>query len=260
MATSTRLFISEPLSEDAVVGASPDQAHYLRSVLRLKGGEDIVLFNGRDGEWRARLDGVGKGWASLRVEEKRREQADGPDLWLLYAPIKRARHDFVIQKAVELGIARLAPVLTRRTQVERIKEQRLEANAIEAAEQCERLDVPTIDPPERLERWLDDWPDDRWLIVCAEAGQAPPMAEVLAQARAEAGSEPAGGRTKWALLTGPEGGFSDAELETLRHLTFVKAVGLGPRILRAETAALAAIAVWQSILGDWGHRPPDRSG
>ncbi len=255
MATSTRLFVPDALADGAVVGASPDQAHYLRSVLRFKGGEEVHLFNGRDGEWAARVEGLGKGWASLAVESQRRAQQASPDLWLLYAPIKRARHDFVIQKAVELGVSRIAPVRTRRTQVERVKEERLEANIVEAAEQCERLDVPVLEAPKSLERWLDDWPADRRLIVAAEHGAAPPIAEALAAAR----DAPDPDRPAWAILIGPEGGFSDAELETLRDLAFVMPVGLGPRILRAETAALTAIAVWQSVLGDWGTRPPDRA-
>lgn len=255
MASATRLFVEQDLAAGAVVGASADQAHYLRSVLRMKGGEPVVLFNGRDGEWTATVDGLGKGWASLKVGSKRREQTSSPDLWLLFAPIKRARHDFLIQKATELGCSRISPVLTRRTQVERVKQERLAANAIEAAEQCERLEAPIVDPPRKLQDWLDDWPADRRLLVAAEAGAAPPIAETLAAARAT--PDPA--RPRWAILIGPEGGFDQDELEFLRQLAFVTPVGLGPRVLRAETAALAALAVWQSVLGDWGARPPGRS-
>ncbi|MEQ8603025.1 MAG: 16S rRNA (uracil(1498)-N(3))-methyltransferase [Marivibrio sp.] len=253
MASATRLFVEQDLNAGAVVGASADQAHYLRSVLRMKGGEPVLLFNGRDGEWSARIDGLGKGWASLKVLEKRRDQTASPDLWLLFAPIKRARHDFLIQKATELGCARISPVLTRRTQVERVKDERLRANAIEAAEQCERLEAPQVDAPRKLQDWLDAWPADRRLLVAAESGDAPPLAEALA-------AEPDPDRPRWALLIGPEGGFAQDELESLRQLAFVTPVGLGPRVLRAETAALAAIAVWQSAAGDWGSRPPGRNG
>jgi len=256
MSASPRLFVGQDLAAGAVVGASADQAHYLRSVLRMKGGEAVVLFNGRDGEWAAVVEGLGKGWASLKVLEKRRAQTGPPDLWLLFAPIKRARHDFLIQKATELGCSRISPVLTRRTQVERVKEERLRANAIEAAEQCERLEAPIVDAPRKLQEWLDAWPDDRRLLVAAESGDAPPLAETLAAARAD----PDSARPHWAILIGPEGGFAQDELETLRQLAFVTPVGLGPRVLRAETAALAAIAVWQSAVGDWGARPPGRTG
>lgn len=256
MATATRLYVPDDLREGAAVAASADQAHYLRSVLRCKGGESVHLFNGRDGEWSARIEALGKGKATLAVEAKRRDQTVAPDLWLLYAPIKRARHDFVIEKAVELGVSRLVPVLSRRTQVERVKQERLQANIVEAAEQCERLDLPDLAEPAPLERWLDAWPADRRMILCAESGAAPPIGEALAAAR----DAPDPDRPRWAVLIGPEGGFSDAELETLRHLPFVLPVALGPRILRAETAALAAVGVWQSVLGDWGMRPPDREG
>ena len=243
-----RLFVPDDLFEDAVIGASPDQAHYLRSVLRFSGGETLKLFNGRDGEWSARLDGVGKGWASIRVLAHERAQTTPPDLHLLFAPVKRARHDFLIQKAVELGVTRLTPVLTARTMVERVKGERLAANAIEAAAQCERLDVPAIDDPQPLGRVLESWPEDRRLMLCAETGTAVPIAEAV-------GGPADPNRPRWAILVGPEGGFSDAELASLRHCPFVVPVGLGPRILRAETAALAAIAVWQSVAGDWGSRP-----
>lgn len=254
MATATRLYVPDPLAAGAVVGASAEQAHYLRSVLRMKGGEEVLLFNGRDGEWSARIEGLGKGWASLAVEAQRRPQTAEPDVWLLFAPIKRARLDFLLQKAVELGASRIAPVLTQRTQVERVKTERLVANAIEAAEQCERLDAPQVDAPRALDAWLDAWPADRRLLLCAEAGAAPPIADALAAHRAQPDAE----RPHWAILCGPEGGFTNAELELLRELSFVTPVGLGPRILRAETAGLAALAVWQSVMGDWGSRPPDR--
>lgn len=246
--SDTRLHIRDDLAAGTVVGTTPEQAHYLRSVLRLGPGTTVRLFNGRDGEWSATIDGIGKGWASLAVGENLRPQETGPDLWLLFAPIKRARIDFLLQKAVELGAARLVPVLTRHTNVERVKADRLRANAVEAAEQCERLDVPEVEDPRPLDRVLAGWDSARPIYACLESGAAPPMADVVRN-----GTAPA------AILVGPEGGFSDAELETLRQCPFLLPVGLGPRILRAETAAVAALAVWQALAGDWGGRPFGRN-
>lgn len=251
----TRLFVEEPLSEGRVVGLDPERSHYLRTVLRLERGARVALFNGRDGEWVARVDGLGKGWCSLAPERRTRGQAPDADLWLLFAPIKRARIDFVAEKAAELGASAIWPVLTRRTDVARVNLDRLRANAIEAAEQSERLSVPELREPERLDRVLDGWPAERALLVCAEAGPARPIAEAAAALR----GRPA------AVLTGPEGGFSQDELDRMARLDFVVPVGLGPRILRADTAALAALACWQALAGDWtaagsDARPPFRSG
>ena len=251
-----RLYVEDALDEGGTVGAGPEQAHYLRSVLRLTAGAEVVLFNGRDGEWRARIDGIGKGWASLALLERTRPQAAPPDLWLVFAPIKRARIDFLLQKAVELGATRLVPVITQHTHVERMRPERLRANAIEAAEQCERLEVPEIAAPAKLDRLLDGWDAARPLFACLEAGPGvPPLARVLAQRDRSGGTV-----QEAAILVGPEGGFSHAELEMLRHKPFVSPVGLGPRILRAETAAVAALSVWQALTGDWGGRPFGRDG
>lgn len=243
----TRLYVEEDLASGQTIGADRQQAHYLRSVLRLSSGAAIALFNGRDGEWLAHLDGIGKGWASLNVDSQLREQVEGPDLWLAFAPIKRARIDFLAEKATELGCRRLLPVMTRFTAVDRVNVERLRANAREAAEQCERLDVPQVEAPRPLPNLLDDWPHERRLLVCSERGKANPLSEIL-------DIEDAGQPT--AVMTGPEGGFAETELETLARLPFVTLVSLGPRILRADTAALAALAVWQSVRGDWGLRPP----
>ena len=243
---ATRLYVETDLGPGAAVGLAPGRAHFLRSVLRLKRGAALALFNGRDGEWLARIDALGKGWASLQVESQRRAQEGGPDLWLLFAPLKRARLDYLIEKAVEFGVARLQPVLTRHTAVTRVNLERLAANAREAAEQCERLDLPEIAAPAALFTALGDWPTGRRLLVCAEAGAARPIAEVLAEERGGAGD---------AILTGPEGGFARSELDGLRNLPFVSVVGLGPRILRADTAALAALACWQALAGDGAARP-----
>ena len=239
----TRLHVEDDLAEGASVGLDHARAHFLRSVLRLGPGAPLALFNGRDGEWAATIEGLGKGWASLSVGGRRREQAGTPDLWLAFAPIKRARIDFLAEKATELGVARLLPVTTRHTAVSRVNRDRLAANAREAAEQCERLTVPAVEEPRDLFALLGDWPAERRLLVCAEAGPARPIASVLAEA-----AEGPGG--PWAILTGPEGGFAQSELDALRKLPFVTAIGLGPRILRADTAALAALACWQAVLGD----------
>lgn len=223
-----------------MVGLSPEQAHYLRNVLRLDAGAGLRLFNARDGEFEARLDGIGKGWASVTVGELRRTPEPDFDLSLIFAPVKRARLDFLVEKATELGVVALQPVWTRRTIVERVNLDRLAANAVEAAEQTERLSVPRIEAPLPLGRLLEEWRPERRLLVCAESGAAVPLATAL-----RALSPPL------AVLVGPEGGFEESELDALRELPFVTAVGLGPRVLRADTAALAALAVVQAVAGDW---------
>lgn len=247
----TRLYVEADLDAGATVGLDHARAHFLRSVLRLKQGARVAVFNGRDGEWAARIDALGKGWASLAVEDRRREQQPEPDLWLLFAPIKRARLDFLVEKAVELGVSRLQPVMTRHTAVSRVNLERLAANAREAAEQCERLSVPGVGEARALFDLMGDWPPARRLLVCSERGEAEPLARALG---AEAGRPAAA----WAVLTGPEGGFASSELDGLSKLPFVTPVGLGPRILRADTAALFALACWQALVGDGAARPPAR--
>lgn len=246
----TRLYLEDDLAAGRTLGLDHARAHFLRSVLRLSRGALLALFNGRDGEWLARLDGLGKGWASLVVERRLRAQSASPDLWLVFAPIKRARIDFLAEKATELGVTRLQPIMTRYTAVSRVNRERLAANAREAAEQCGRLDVPEVTAPRELFDLMGDWPVDRRLLLCAEAGPARPIDEVL---REQAGAAaPAG----FAVLTGPEGGFTGSELDALSKLPFVTPVGLGPRVLRSDTAALAALACWQAVVGDGRVRPP----
>ncbi len=253
-AVKTRLYVESPLAEGQSVGLDHERAHFLRHVLRLDRGDAVAVFNGRDGEWRAVIDGFGKGWCSLTVAQQRRVQSAAPDLWLLFAPLKKGRIDFVAEKATEMGVSLLWPVFTRRTDPNRVNSDRLRANAVEAAEQCERLSVPELAAPLPLARALADWPADRRLFLCAEAGNARPIAEAMR----ETGPCPA------ALLIGPEGGFDQSELDELGKLPFVVPVGLGPRILRADTAVVAALACWQSLSGDWtadggDTRPPFRS-
>ena len=237
----TRLYVTADLAAGASVALDASQAHYLKHVLRLERGAPVSLFNGRDGEWRAVIDGFAKQSGTVRLERRTREQVAEPDLWLVFAPVKRARIDFLVEKATELGVSALQPVLTERTQVERVNLERLRANVREAAEQTERLTLPEVRAPLPLARALELWPAERRLLLCDESGTAPDIASAL---RAE---QPG----VWGVLTGPEGGFSQRELDALRNLPFVCPVGLGPRVLRADTAALAALAVFQALLGDW---------
>lgn len=247
----TRLFTQDDLAAGAAVEFGRVQAHYLAHVLRLERGASVTLFNGRDGEWLARIDDAGKKSVLLAVESRLRPQGPEPDLWLIFAPVKRAPLDFLVQKATELGVSALLPALTRRTVVERVKRERMEANAIEAAEQCERLTVPHIEDARPLSQILESWPSKRRILFCAETGEAAPINDFLRHAD---------GHSPWAVLTGPEGGFDQMELDLLREFPNVDPVGLGPRILRADTAALAALACWQAALGDWRDRPPGRNG
>lgn len=247
MSTDPRLFVDAPLSQGAGLTLERDQAHYLVSVMRRQPGDGVRVFNGRDGEWRALLASAGKREARLQIAERLREQAVPPPLTLYFAPVKKARTDFIVEKATELGARAIIPVLTRRTHAERVRTDRLSALAREAAEQTERLDVPEIGEPVRLDALLDSWPEGDRLIFCDETGGAP-MLEALLGVREEQGQS----HQNWSILIGPEGGFAPEERERLRALPGVLAVSLGPRILRADTAAAAALALWQAVLGDWG--------
>jgi len=248
--SATRLFIEADLSAGADVELGEQQAHYLRHVMRREDGAPLLLFNGRDGEWTATLGLRGKKAATARVAQQTRPQATEPDVWLCFAPIKRARIDFIAEKATELGVAVLQPVITRHTAVERVNVERLRANAVEAAEQTERLSVPEVRAPVDLMRLLADWPAGRRLLMCDETGGGPPIAEALG------GLDEAARTAPWGIVIGPEGGFAEGELTVLRRMKDVTAVGLGPRILRADTAALAALACWQALVGDWRQPTP----
>lgn len=236
-----RLHLDADLEGGGEVLLGPQQAHRLLHVLRAEVGWSVALFNGRDGEWRAELVEAGKKRARMIVRERLRKQAAVPDLWLVFAPVKRAPLDLVVEKATELGVAALQPVFTRRTVVARLNDERLHAIAVEAAEQCGRLSVPAINPPRPLDDVLAAWPAGRPLVFFDETGAGRPVAEAL-------GAIPRGPA---ALLIGPEGGFAKTELDGLRSLAFAVAASLGPRILRAETAALAALACYQALRGDW---------
>ncbi len=246
-----RLFVQETLAQGARFAADPRAAHYLMHVLRRGEGDPLRLFNGRDGEFEARIGEASKRRLVLDVQARRRAQEAGSDLWLCFAPLKKDAVDFLIEKGTELGADRFLPVLTAHTTNRSINQTRLTAVATEAAEQCERLTVPEIAEPMTLEAMRTSWPNDRRLLVCAEAGLAAPIAESLKSLTADVRSP-----HKYAILCGPEGGFQQDELDRLRKLDFVTPVGLGPRVLRAETAALAALAAFQAILGDGAKRPP----
>lgn len=235
-----RLYVGDDLAKDAPVALSGNAAHYLANVLRARPGDEVLLFNGRDGEWRARLAGIGKRAVTAVPFARTRPQTPEPDLWLLFAPLKKARTDFVVEKATELGAGRLQPVLTRHGDTGRVNVARLSATAREAAEQCERLGVPEIDAPVKLARLLDDWPQGRRLYCLVERCEAVSPASAFRDHDGPA-----------ALLVGPEGGFSAAEAQDLFDREFTVPVSLGSRILRAETAAVAALACYQALAGDW---------
>lgn len=243
--SKVRLYVEAALGECARVEPSPQQAHYLLHVMRAKEGDRVSLFNARDGEWLARLVEVTKRNCAFACERRTRPQGETPDLWLCFAPIKKTPADYVVQKATELGVRALQPVVTRRTIVARVNLERMRANAIEAAEQSGRLTIPEIREPLPLEKLLAGWPRGRRLLFCDEAGEALPIGEALAREGSRETIEPC------AVLTGPEGGFDPAERDAIRACAFVTPVSLGPRILRADTAALAALSIWQSLCGDW---------
>ncbi len=251
----TRIYLAADLAPGAELRLDPTRAHFLRSVLRLEAGARLAAFNARDGEWLARIEGLGKGWCAIRIETLRRAPEPEPDLWLVFAPIKRARIDFLAAKATELGYSVLQPVMTRRSTVARVNCERLATNAREAAEQCGRLSVPEVREPLDLGALIAGWPVERRLLLCAETGPARSIVEALC----EVAAEDEGSAAPWAVMTGPEGGFAQSELDALRNLPFVTPVGLGPRVLRSDTAALAALACWQAVLGDGRRRPPSRA-
>jgi 16S rRNA (uracil1498-N3)-methyltransferase len=241
---SPRLYVDDALKAGASVALGKPQAHYLENVLRLGPGDPVLVFNARDGEWRATLAGSGKR-STLTVQEQTRAQTTALDLHYLFAPLKHERLDYMVQKAVEMGASRLQPVLTRHTQVHRVNLDRMRANAIEAAEQCGILTLPEIGEPLTLERALAARSADRLLVFCDEDAEVKDPIAALGAARQGSGAIPL------AVLIGPEGGFADEERAALLRMPNIVRLALGPRILRADTAAVAALAAVQAVLGDW---------
>jgi 16S rRNA (uracil1498-N3)-methyltransferase len=240
-ASLPRLFVDQSLSKGLTLTVD---GNYLGAVLRLGRGDQVKLFDDRSGEWLAEIREAGKKRMTLAIGERLRERENVPDLWLLFAPIKRGRIDWLVEKATELGVARLIPVVTGRTIVERLNLARLRAHTIEAAEQCERTALPELAEPQKLAAVLEAWPADRFLYFADESGREP-----FAAAPGPA-----------AILIGPEGGFTDEERARIRALPVARPVSLGPRILRADTAAFAAVALWMAAAGDWTRHPPAARG
>ena len=234
-----RLFVPHDLAPGAALGLDEGQSRYLAAVMRQAVGDEVAVFNGRDGEWRATVASLGKRSVGLTVLAQTRPQLVGPDLDLIIALVKRARLETIVEKAAELGARRVRPVLTERTNADHTRVDRLQAVAVEASEQTGRLDVPEVCEPVKLEKLLAGWEPGRRLLFCDEAGDAKPVLE------AGLGEGP------WAILIGPEGGFSARERDHLRSLPYATPATLGPRILRADTAAISALTLWQAAAGDW---------
>lgn len=234
-----RLYVEHDLSVGNSVPLDRDQANYLFNVMRLGVGAHVLLFNSRDGEFLAEVADAGKRRGLLAVLRQTKPLQMPPDLWLLFAPIKKARTDFIVEKAAEMGAARICPVQTEHTNSDRIRQDKLQAHAMEAAEQCGGTYVPEVADIAKLRLVLENWPHDRSLMFCDEA--------LVGEAQGLAQAKPG----KWAILIGPEGGFSNGERDLLSKLEQSVPVSLGPRILRADTAAVAALTLWQSALGDW---------
>ncbi|HEY0647322.1 16S rRNA (uracil(1498)-N(3))-methyltransferase [Phenylobacterium sp.] len=234
-----RLFVRHDLSEGVELELDEGQSRYLAAVMRLSAGDALAVFNGRDGEWLARVARVGKRAVRLDVEAHLRAQATGPDLDLVIALVKRARLEVIVEKAAELGARRVLPVITERTNADHTRVDRLQAIAVEASEQTGRLDVPQVLAPVKLEKLIASWEAGRKLLFCDEAGDAKPVLAAV------------DGGGPWAILIGPEGGFSPKERDVLRALPYATPASLGPRILRADTAAISALTLWQAAVGDW---------
>ncbi len=233
----TRLYIPHDFAPEITCDLPENQIHYIRNVLRMSAGDQLIVFNGKDGEWIAELTEIAKKRGSISLIEQTRPQSASSDLWAVFAPIKKARQDFLVEKATELGVSRLLPVITDYCNNARMNKDRVTAQTIEAAEQCERLDMPEIDDLQKLNTLLNTWPEDRTLLVCAEKGDAVPIATAAQNLK----GNPVG------ILVGPEGGFSDQELELLASKDFTQMIDLGPRILRAETALITALSSYQMI-------------
>jgi 16S rRNA (uracil1498-N3)-methyltransferase len=244
---TTRLFVAAPLAPGARIGLDQAQANYLLQVLRHRPGDPVLVFNGRDGEWRATLAVERRKRAALEVAEQTRAQPAPGDLHYLFAPLKHARLDYMVQKAVEMGATRLQPVRTQHTQAERVNLKRMRANAVEAAQQCGILTLPDIGEPVSLADAVADFEPSRLLVFCDEEADVQDPVAALAAAAAR----PSNGPAKLAVLIGPEGGFTESERAAVLKLPRVVRLALGPRILRADTAAVAALALVGAVIGDW---------
>jgi 16S rRNA (uracil1498-N3)-methyltransferase len=248
-----RLHIPQPLSAGAALAPTLDQSRYLTQVMRLKAGDELLAFNGKDGEWRVSVAEVLKKGVVLKAEAQVRAQITPPDVHLVIATVKKAALEFAVEKATELGAARIRLMTTARTQPQHLRLDRLDAIAEESAEQTGRLDVPPVDKPQTLNALLDGWDETRRLMFCDETGGAPVMSSLAPYAPSTPSGSPSpdGGGMPWAILIGPEGGFTPEERDRLRALPFTTAVSLGPRVLRADTAATTALTLWQAAIGDW---------
>ena len=240
----TRLFVDSALMANALIELNSGQSHYLSSVLRKKNGAELLLFNGRDGGFLGVIETKGKRYLAVRCKQQLLLQTHSSDLWLIFVPIKRTRMDFMVQKATELGVSKIWPVQSEFGQVKQIREDKLRANMIEAAEQTERLDLPEIGVFTPLQIVLDNWPEDRVLMVCDETKSEAGLARSMLQLNRNL-------TEKVAILIGPEGGFSAPEQERLDLHPMCENISLGPRILRSDTAAMAALSIFQSNFGDW---------
>lgn len=240
-----RLYTQSPLSVDNSIELLKENVHYLSNVMRKKAGYQLVLFNGQDGEWLGEIEYMDKKSGQVRLLKQLRQQKAEPDIWLCFAPVKNAPINNLVEKATELGVAVLQPVITQHTITSKVNTERLLANAIEAAEQSERLTIPKVNEPVKLQDLLDKWDGSRKLILCDESGSGQPVDKALRPI----GSQPC------AILIGPEGGFAQTEFEIMKNKPYIVRVGMGPRILRADTAAIAALTCYQSILGDWDEPP-----
>lgn len=244
-----RIYTQNQLDKNQLIELSPEQSHYLCNVMRQKAGEELSLFNGVDGQWSGEIISISKKNCSVQLKIQTKPQKSEPDIWLCFAPVKNSPINNLVQKATELGVSKLIPVYTQRTVISRVNTDRLNLIAIEAAEQSHRLNLPEIAEPVKLANLLNNWPEDRGLIVCDESGGGISFASALKSPKYD----------KYAILIGPEGGFSQSEFELMKKKPYIVGVSMGPRILRADTAAIVALACYMNILGDWDE-PPHFSG
>lgn len=243
--TKIRLYVDMPLQQEVVVELPKDQAHYLHTVMRVAVGSIVLLFNGRDGGWQSKIVEISKKTVLLLPMLCIESQSAPPDVWLVFAPIKKGRLDYMVEKATEMGVAKIVPMATEFTNFSKVKIEKMQANAVEAAEQCERLDVPEVTEIQSLKTLLKTWPEGRHIMFCDESFSDITALEALLSVDKKATKKP------WAIFIGPEGGFSETERTLIKARPETTVVSLGPRILRADTAAVVAMSLWQTALGDW---------